>query len=97
MITEMLTVDVAAGTVMFGEEEVDVAVAILTHIETGHTVWESAIAVPFQVEDWLARVMTHHRTIKAQMEYHWPEVAAYTCWWLVEPGTDEDNPHGLQV
>jgi len=97
MITEYLHVDVAAGIAQFGDEEVEVAVAILSHTETGRTVWESAIAVPFEVDDWLARVLAHHSTLKYQMEYHWPETAVHVNWWLVEPGVDENNPHGIQA
>ncbi len=97
MITEVLTVDVAAGVATYEGQQVDVAIAILTHIESGATVWESGIAVPFVVDDWLARVLAHMSTVKVYMEAYWPETAAYTCWWLVEPGVDENNPHGIMA
>ena len=97
MITEHVTVDVAAGIATYAGEEVEVAIAILTHVETGDTIWESPIAVPFQVEDWLTRVMGHMSTVRLSMENHWPEVAPYVCWWLIEPGEDENNPYGLEV
>lgn len=97
MVEAYLAADIAKGVAEFQGHEVDVAIAVLIHQESGQVVWQHNIAVPFIVEDWLERVVAHLSTLKHQMEVYWPEVAVHVDWWLKEPGDDPDWPHGLSA
>ncbi len=90
-----MQIDIAQGVAEFDGTQMGVAIAVITHMDTGRIIWQSEVAVPFQVEDWLERCMTHLRTLHSHMDRFWPEVAVELDWWMYEPGDNEDYPHGL--
>lgn len=97
MVTQTLTVDIAAGVAEWEGMDVDVGLACLIHIGSGTMVWQHSVAVPLSLPDWLERCVAHLSTLRHHMSIHWPEVEAYVDWWMLEPGVDERYPHGLQV
>lgn len=97
MVKEYLDIDIAHGRATFKGEEVDVAVPVLVTMEERKVVWQSDVAVPLVLEDWLVRIMGQFSALKADMQEHWPEVAVHVNWWMKEPGEDPEYPHGLQA
>lgn len=95
MVEPYLEVDIAKGVAEFQGNLVEVAVAVLLHIESRAIVWESRVAVPFIIEDWLERCVAHLSTLRVDMETYWPEVAVHVDWWLEDPS--EERPMGLRA
>lgn len=97
MIQAYLDVDVAHAVAEYRGQEIDCAIAVLVTESERQIVWQSPVAVPIVLEDWLDRVMTHLRTVRAGMAAHWPEVEVHVNWWMHEPGDHPDYPHGLSA
>ena len=100
-MTEHLDVDVAHAIADFQGNEVDCAVPVLVTMDSRQIVWQSSVAVPLVLDDWMERVMTQFRTLRAHMERpeagDWQAVAAHTNWWMHDPGDHPDYPHGLHA
>jgi len=96
MVEPYLEIDLAKGIAEFQGHDVDVAVPVIKHIETGAIVWQAPVVVPLILDDWLERAVAQHSTLRVDMREYWPEVEVHTNWWMIEPG-DEDYPHGLRA
>jgi len=95
MIESYLEVDLAKGVAEYQGNEVEVAIAVILHRESRAIVWQSSVAVPFIIEDWLERCVAHLTTLRVDMEEYWPEVAVHVDWWLEDPSPE--RPEGLRA
>jgi hypothetical protein len=93
--TNLLAVDIARGTAYLDDLEVEVAVPVIIHLETGQIVWQSDVAVPFQVVDWLERCVGQLATVHVEMIHYWIETAVVTDWFLQDPS--DENPFGIRA